>query len=176
MRASPTPFYKNVLSLCRYCLVIPTLAALGCASQPNLIPAGADEFVGYPGVRNVVAAIDYPIVQTVETTTNDYNKVPIRWTYRGARVWGEKPFAKANRVQFILRQPGGSEILCDSHEIKNTGKEYEDYTCEFDVKKYTAEPLVGELSYWFGEKTEDDVGPESVMRVYYLIEMPKPKN
>ena len=174
MRARHASFHENMLSLCRYCLVIPMLVALGCASKPNLIPYGAPALMQYDGVRRIAAAIDYPVLIT---TAKDDTQVKMRWTYRGAWVWGEKPFATADRVQFILRQPGGNTTLCDSNEIKNTGKEDETYDCKFDVRKYTAEPLVGELNYWFGEKTGDEASlPDVVLRTYYLIEQPKPKN
>lgn len=180
MRARHASFLENLRSLLRYCLVIPTLAALGCASAPDLLPIGAPEFAKRPFVRRAVGYTDFPIVVS---SMKDDKKVQIVWTYNGAWLgtwywWSfEKgPFAIATRVKFTLSEPGAKTPLCSSGYIENTGKESQTYDCEFDVEKYFGQPLVGELTYWFGDKTEEDSSSPGLMcRTYYLIEQPKPK-
>ena len=169
MKTNHTSFRETVSSFFKHGLVIPILAVLGCASAPNLLPVGAPELLLYPGVRRIAGATDYPVVVT---TAKDDKKVEIRWAWRGKRLWGKTPFSTANAVQFTLRQPGG-ETLCSLPEVKNTGNPDDTVTCEFDVAKYTSEPLVGELTYWFGDERGDENLPDRVMRTYYLIQQPK---
>ena len=169
MRVARVSLRENLLSLLKYCLVVLNLVVLGCASAPNLLFLGSPEILEYPFVSKAAAETDYPIV---DTTANDQKIVQIRWTYRGAWIWGERPFAKAHQVRFILFKPGQPKPLCDSKMITNGA---ETFDCPFTVKDYTSGPVVGELNYWFGEKTGADDLPGVVLRKYYLIEQPKPE-
>ena len=174
MRARHTSIRKHAWLLWGCCLIVPTLAAVGCAKKPNLLPVGSPDYLLRDGVRSLAAAAEYSVVAT---TAKGDKKVEILWTYRGQVVWDKRPLATADRVQFTLRELNGYKNLCVSPEIKNTGKEVETYDCEFDVDKYTAQPLLGELAYWWDEKKAEDETPlpDAVYRTYYLIEQAKPK-
>lgn len=156
----------------RFFLLIPTLIVLGCASAPDILPIGAPDLAKQDWVRRVVAYSDFPVLVTKTPGTDD-TKVEISVTWRGKWLWWETiPFATATHATFSLSQPGGETSLCTGTvEIKNTGKETDVLSCEYKVLDYTSTPLVGELTYYFGDNTAP--GGEPVTRTFYIINQPQ---
>jgi hypothetical protein len=151
-------------------LLIPTLSVLGCASAPAILPIGAPELAKQDWVQHGVAYSAFPVLVTKTPGTHD-KKLEISVTWRGKWLWWETiPFATATHAEFSLSQPGASKSLC-TVEIKNTGKETDVLSCEYKVLDYTSTPLVGELTYYFGDNKAP--GGEPVLRMFYVINQPR---
>lgn len=167
MRDARASFPNNIMSLATCSVVALSLGILGCSFHPDLLYVGTDGLMVYPFVRSAAATTDYPIVVTTESGQKE---IQIRWTYKGAYRWWDVPLRKASHVQFKLFRPSDKEKpLCESPVI-NDGRTL--WVCPFAVDAFTAEPLIGQLDHWYGEKGNDDL-PEPVIRTYYLIKYPK---
>jgi hypothetical protein len=157
---------EKMMSLVTGSVLALSLSITGCSYHPDLLYVGSDAILEYPFVRSAAASTDYPIVVTTEPSQKDVN---VRWTYKGAYRWWDLPFRKASHVQFRLFRTTNEPPLCESPVFKNGETTWR---CSLVCDSYIAEPLIGELDHWYGEKGNDDL-PETVIRTYYLIKYPK---
>ena len=159
----------------KYFLLMPILIVFGCSSAPDILPVGAPDLAKRDWVRRVVAYSDFPVLVTKSPgDQQEQNNLQISVTWRGKWHWFKTvPFATARKATFVLYEPGGGP-LC-TVEIPNTGKETDSPNCTFTngkVIEYASRPLVGELSYWFGDNQDPEAEP--VTRTYYVISQPTP--